>query len=392
MHTVVDMDEEYHTTCDDLNTEIVKKLVALAPTEKVKDTLLLYDVTKNGRQIKRDLTSSDINDLAETGEFFHIPNARSIKTKSTLAGKILQAIENHMMQKCAECTEYYSIEYDSTPALSCRKCGQGAHQTCYDDHPIRAGITLLYTCSLCSINQNQDIPSTQQNTQPIQRDVAPSQSPVNEPEEIDEDEEDSTKKYVITNNTCNFFLKTRCKTGISGRDCKYDHLPVCNKLMRNGIKGPHGCQKGKDCQYFHPHMCRDSLKTRTCNRVNCKYYHVRGTVRSDDFYEGQNEEHPQRQNQSQNYQRNPPNRPHAGHGGFLEIFKQLQQQVAAIQNQLATQCQPPQQVTQTHHQAQQSQVQQGYQHQAQPQAAPAQQEVLQYNQQFPMVWAPVKTQ
>ena len=221
-------EEEYQQTYAPLNTEIIKKLVAEAPSEEVKDTLLLYDVKKDGKTIKKDLTSSDIKNLAAAAEFLKISNAKKIKTNSTLAGKVLQAIENLLMQKCGNCTQYYSIQFGEPPALACRKCGQGAHPECYDDHQVRVGITLVYTCSLCKTSDqppepNPAIPNNQLLETPVDR---PASVPDESGENEDEEEEDSEFKYEITENTCRFFLKTRCKNGIKGTNCKYDQLTI----------------------------------------------------------------------------------------------------------------------------------------------------------------------
>ena len=337
-------EEEYHKECDVPNTEILKALVESAQTEEVKEIILLYETSKPGRQIKKDLNSSSLKNLIEAGEFFKIINAKLFKTKATLVGKIIQAIENLLMQKCGECTQYYSIEYGTTPTLSCRKCGQGAHSHCYDDHQIRAGISLVYTCSLCSTKVKPDeldasqAPPTQRPTQklpPVNNDLEERNEDVDDESSDDEDEESSDKKYEITENTCKFFLKTSCKTGLKGRNCKYDHLPICNKLLRNGIKGPYGCKQGKDCPYYHPHMCRESLRSKTCSREYCKYYHVQGTVKT-----GENEVFQQYEESSQAYNSNPATSPKEPSDSFLGMFKQLQQQVMSIQNQLGALAQP----------------------------------------------------
>ena len=141
--------------------------------------------------------------------------------------------------------------------------------------------------------------------------------------------------------------------------------------MRNGNKGPYGCKRGRDCAYFHPHMCRESLNSKTCSRSYCKYYHVRGTVQcepqqaSDEEHQQsqyqrndrnqRNEEHQptqyrrnQRREEPQQtqYQRNQQNQYQRGDvferqpkesESFLEAIKQLQQQMMSIQDQLATQ-------------------------------------------------------
>ena len=51
-----------------------------------------------------------------------------------------------------------------------------------------------------------------------------------------------------------------------------------------------GCSN-KNCAYFHPNACRDSLKTKTCPRSECRFYHLTGTKRGT-----RNTEYPKSQN------------------------------------------------------------------------------------------------
>ena len=60
-------ENDYHDECDVLNSEIIKKLVEVAQSEEVKDTILLYDVAKDGKQIKKDMTATDNKHLILTG-------------------------------------------------------------------------------------------------------------------------------------------------------------------------------------------------------------------------------------------------------------------------------------------------------------------------------------
>ena len=189
----------------------------------------------------------------------------------------------------------------------------------------------MFTCYICNQNGDADeIPPTQprpdhHNSQAIEAVAIAEDNHAAHDDDDGDDEEESTPtfKYTITKDTCKFFLKTRCKNGISDKNCKYKHLPVCNRLMRNGIKGPFGCQRGKDCEFYHPHMCRESLKFKTCSRDQCKYYHVRGTVKNVP-------EAPEQQTEESIT-------PERHENAFLGTLQQLQQQVFQIQQQLNTQ-------------------------------------------------------
>ena len=50
--------------------------------------------------------------------------------------------------------------------------------------------------------------------------------------------------------------------------------------MEYGNRGPRGCTKGENCELFHPKMCHKSLQDGICINPSCKFFHVRGTKRT----------------------------------------------------------------------------------------------------------------
>ena len=92
---------------------------------------------------------------------------------------------------------------------------------------------------------------------------------------------------------CKFYLKGSCKHGLLGKKtidgknrCNFKHPKTCMKWLNNGNNKEHpkGCLEGKNCEYYHPRLCRDSLKTRTCqdisDREKCKRgYHLKNTTK-----------------------------------------------------------------------------------------------------------------
>ena len=50
--------------------------------------------------------------------------------------------------------------------------------------------------------------------------------------------------------------------------------------MTNGNRRQRGCTKGNKCDLFHPNVCNASLRKRICTNDDCKYLHIKGTVRS----------------------------------------------------------------------------------------------------------------
>ena len=306
------MDAAYHTECDALNTHILQNLVSSTPINEVKEQIQLYTVQKEDKQIKRDLSSSDMKDLIQTGEFLKIPNSKQIKTKITLVTKIIQAIENHLMQKCGECTQYYSIAYGTTPVLSCRKCGQGAHSHCYDDHQARTGITLIYTCSSC-VKTNQpvrEVPVADQ-----QQNINLDDEEVEDFEVVNREKKESSpapefrpppyfdNSHITAQNAaasvernmssaivppvqqsndrsalpekvqiCRLYESGRCRRR---EDCKFKHPPRCKFMISTGR-----CRKGAACNFQHPKMCYGSVKDKLCTKEDCQFFHIRGTSRT----------------------------------------------------------------------------------------------------------------
>lgn len=78
---------------------------------------------------------------------------------------------------------------------------------------------------------------------------------------------------------CIHYRTSRCRHGISGQNCPYQHPKPCNKYLAFGDKQPRGCQNGSKYQYFHPKLCRDSLNQNNCYNENCKFLHIKGTQR-----------------------------------------------------------------------------------------------------------------
>ena len=74
-------------------------------------------------------------------------------------------------------------------------------------------------------------------------------------------------------NTCYFYKLGKCKFG---KECKKEHPKFCQKFINFGIikNNSKGCDS--KCNNLHPIACRDSLKSRVCDREKCKFYHLKG--------------------------------------------------------------------------------------------------------------------
>eukprot|EP00111_Clytia_hemisphaerica_P024406 TCONS_00072005-protein len=86
--------------------------------------------------------------------------------------------------------------------------------------------------------------------------------------------------FISINNTpptCRFYMKGKCKHDICGKNCQYTHPKACPKLMKEGNKGPRGCNAVTNCAQFHPRMSSSSIKSGTCFNIHCTFAHIKGT-------------------------------------------------------------------------------------------------------------------
>ncbi len=80
-------------------------------------------------------------------------------------------------------------------------------------------------------------------------------------------------------NVCYYYATNKCKFG---KECRKEHPKICNKFKKHGLKKfnrTSGCSE--DCEYYHPMACFESMKTKTCKRGDCKFYHITGTKKEE---------------------------------------------------------------------------------------------------------------
>lgn len=89
------------------------------------------------------------------------------------------------------------------------------------------------------------------------------------------EEHKNSSKDTSDRPLCRFFVKGNCR---NKENCKFDHPKICYKFKANGLRALNekGCDN-KECQFLHPNACRDSLKNRTCQRSDCRFFHLTGT-------------------------------------------------------------------------------------------------------------------
>ena len=73
---------------------------------------------------------------------------------------------------------------------------------------------------------------------------------------------------------CKFYMRNKCNHGIWGEKCRFLHPKRCSKWMKAGMDG---CRK---CDLFHPPICFGSINHKKCEKPECTFIHLPGTVRS----------------------------------------------------------------------------------------------------------------
>ena len=78
---------------------------------------------------------------------------------------------------------------------------------------------------------------------------------------------------------CRFYQQGNCKFA---KGCLNEHPKFCQKFKNFGLKkfNTKGCDES--CDKYHPRGCFESMKSKTCHRNECKFFHVSGTKKVED--------------------------------------------------------------------------------------------------------------
>lgn len=74
---------------------------------------------------------------------------------------------------------------------------------------------------------------------------------------------------------CKFYLKNKCKFAKQKEKCKFNHPPICNKLLAYGTNKNKRGTRGSTCTFYQPVICSTSLHKRECLNENCKKSHIK---------------------------------------------------------------------------------------------------------------------
>ena len=266
--------------------QIIKDLSEIPKEPEIKEIIKKYDSTQDANCIFKELSKYKVADLKLAASFLSNKQPEELKLrKDEWVNMIITKIENHMPEHCKCCDESYTVQFGSTPTLSCLLCGQGAHDKCLNEMLEERGLPklpgLVWMCPFCKpratvgdLKGNKQLLKGKKNDSNIEPINVDQENEVNTKEETDKkQEDDKTKntKSIETQTTgpttkgkdasiCPDYKNKRCIFGLKGKGCKFMHPKPCKRFLSFGDKDPRGCMQGQKCDKFHPRMCRYSLQ------------------------------------------------------------------------------------------------------------------------------------
>ena len=360
---VTEPDETEGTTACEAKL-ILAELCTFASNNEVRDCLRLFDPDKSIPQLRSAFHRKTNVQLTATLEHVGITLDWSNFMKPGCTDKLISRLQNLLPKNCQHCNSMYHADKDDEPLLSCNRCGQEAHRCCItkilnvDDDIGEADVHKLinpyrlkcvhYLCTECEghlyrnpyTHDVKNLKSINNKTTPMKRkqheedsdatvdtsdkgsllanrkddpnekpptgasNVFHSPDSSNKSDEREESTRDSGKESEEPTTTeskkCRYYIQGKCRHGVSGKNCQFQHPKSCPKLLKNGTRANTGCTKGKKCTYFHPKMCPSSLTKGVCVDRTCEKKHVKGTRRAED---GTCDEQPQQRQEQQQQQK-----------------------------------------------------------------------------------------
>ena len=114
-----------------VQTQIITDLSEIPKEPEIKEIIKKYDPTQDANCIFKELSKYKVADLKLAASFLSNKQPEELKLcKDELVNMIITKIENQMPEHCKCCNESYTVQFGSTPTLSCLLCGQGAHDKC----------------------------------------------------------------------------------------------------------------------------------------------------------------------------------------------------------------------------------------------------------------------
>ena len=270
-------------------TDGLTKLVIDAPDGPVKDILLTWSPDKD---VKADMNKKfKVPELRQTLAWLkncavESSQVKSLNRKADILDAILVALERLLPDQCGVCSNVYTVERESSPAVQCSGCQQGFHQECLETvlgnstMPVFPG-SLYWLCEPCSPNYSlmtamgSDGKTQKPRSKRVVTESAPS-NPATDGETTGPETSEPPRQSADLNSEnsetpappnaaphvdCPLLVRGDCPYGRSGKKdgvCQYLHRNRCSTYMNWGDRAEKGCKK-VPCDKLHPLVCPRSL-------------------------------------------------------------------------------------------------------------------------------------
>ena len=296
---------DYHETNDVSNKAILQQLQDESEDPDITAIIGCYNIGSSGADIRKQLNRFKIDPLKKSAIHLGLyPKGDTAKGKPAIITDILGRLNSLLMDLCGICGDYFHTELKDKPLFKCLICHQGCHTKCFNpiDTMFRQldethRIALQFICTSCYKDHNDEEEDTDITVNAPKVKKSPTKPSKSEPVAIiseltvTTDEQDEEINDLPTNHddseihapptgsdTPNKNIKV-CPRYTWGRcpvyeTCEFRHPPRCWSWLEKGR-----CSYKAKCRYHHPPLCRDSLNSKQCFNTECRYFHLKRTLR-----------------------------------------------------------------------------------------------------------------
>ena len=325
--------QDYHSLNDDDNKAIIQQLIEECEDEEITAVLRCYVIGKPPKDIRKQLKNNhNLGPLAKAAAFLKITTT-NLK-KEELITSIIRRMETLLKDLCGVCGEYYNNTLHDEPYFSCLICNQGCHQPCFEAvKTVMENMTenlrhsFPFVCTKCFGDFSDDhsaapkamkspVKANPKDTVILGAEITHEEVTVGDPEDADESQVVTEDQVGEGDTPTNVKICPRYKWGRCPEydTCEFRHPPRCWKWLEHGK-----CSYKSKCKFHHPPLCHDSLNNKQCFNGECRFFHLKRTLRYK-----MDDEHLKDSLQSSNY--------HAQiHQPHLSYQNRLQPQAVAFQ-------------------------------------------------------------
>ena len=331
---------DYHQANDTSNKDILHKLADESGEIEIAAVIKCYDIGSTGTEseIRKEMGRQKLENLKSCATYLGVQFDGTKKAKFPIITGIMVKLNSLLRDLCGICGEYYNVDLNEKPLFSCIICRQGCHRKCFD--PIHTLFNALdanqrkamqFTCTNCYSEHSIDKDEITVNAKksPIKAKLPNSDEHLHS--EGQEDDPDADKHITNTadddqresDDKANTSIPSapithsRVINGDSNGDsettaptpaattavttaetttedaskievcpnykwarcplygtCPYRHPSRCRSWLDTGA-----CPYGWKCKFNHPPLCNQSIQSRQCLNVSCKYFHLTKTIR-----------------------------------------------------------------------------------------------------------------